>query len=799
MEETDGIVNKLQESDRNISILIEYMDWKNYPSEENLNFLYERYKYKYHDVKIDIVITTDDKALEFALEKRKELFSDAPIVFCGVNQEGAETITKGYDRVTGAMEVIDPTQTIVMAYQINPDIKNIYLLFDNSESGQSTGNIVTDKIESMKTYFNIIPCNNLTYEKLIDLVKLLKNDSIILTTTYYSDVNNNIYNMDFVTREMSAVSHVPVYDIYDFGLDNGALGGAMLSGKLQGENAASLAIRLLKGERIDNIPIISPQSTRTVFDYNQLKRFNIPLRKLPKDCEIINKPFSFFETYKILVISVSIVFLVLIIFVCILHLDLRKIKRMKKNLSESHEELTQIYEELAASDEELKEQYDKIVAINEQIKIGDEKITYLAYHDPLTGLKNKLSLYENSKDIFCNERCKSALLFIDIDNFKYVNDTMGHAFGDRLIVKVSERLTSILTENCYRLSGDEFIIILEGIEKRKEAEDFASRIISLFSDEIEIQNIVMHISLSIGIAMYPDHGSHIDQLLKYADIAMYRVKENGRKNFMMYDQLMNEIFTERVNIEKYLMKALDNNEFEIYYQPQLNLKTSKITGFEALLRWRSPELGNVSPLKFIKVAEDTHIIIPLGTWVLKNACEFLRRLNNKGFEDLTVSVNISILQLLQTDFCDMVMDTLEELHIEPENLELEITESILMESFENIEASLQKLSKHKVRIALDDFGKGYSSLNYLKILPIDTLKVDKSFIDDITEKSSETLTGHIVTIGKSMGLCIVAEGVEHQIQKDYLIQHECDKMQGYLYSKPVPEARLLEMLEKEQS
>jgi diguanylate cyclase (GGDEF)-like protein len=471
---------------------------------------------------------------------------------------------------------------------------------------------------------------------------------------------------------------------------------------------------------------------------------------------------------------------------------------MKKKISDSHEELTQIYEELTASDEEMRQQYDEILSINEKIRIGEDKLTYLAYHDSLTGLPNKLSLFENSKFIFIPEKGIVSLLFLDIDNFKFVNDTMGHAFGDQLIISVSERLTSLLepTYTLYRLGGDEFVIVLEDIHSVKEAEKFVALILTKFSEEFKILDSILHISLSLGIVMYPEHSDDLEHLLKYADIAMYRAKEGGRKNYVIYNPLMNEAFTERVNIEKQLHNALDNNEFEVYYQPQLDLKTHKITGFEALLRWKNSELGNVSPLKFIKVAEDTHFIIPLGTWVLNKACEFLKSLNKKGFEDLTVSVNISILQLLQTDFCDIVEETLNKFQIDSKYLELEITESILMESFESIGTKLEKLSEKNVRIALDDFGKGYSSLNYLKQLPINTLKVDKTFVDNITDKSGDTLTGHIVTIGKSMGMCVVAEGVERQEQMEYLIQHECDKIQGYLYSRPVPEIELIKLLEK---
>ncbi len=760
MEECEGILDTLTGSGIKISPLVEYMDWKYYPEQKNVDYLQEYYAYKYKNKKIDIIITTDDMALQFALDNRKDIFSDAPIVFCGVNQYSYKNIIKDNQRVTGALEVIDPTETIKFASSINPSLKNIYLIYDNTESGRSTGDIITEMVKDLRPDLNIIPCNDMSYDTLIDQVRLLEDNSIVYLTTYYSDVNKQMVDMDLVTRELSSNSAVPLYHLYAFGLGNGALGGTMLSGELQGENAAKLALRIIQGENAEDIPIINSHTTRTAFDYNQMERFGISEKDLPANSEIINKPFSFFETYHILVIFVLTAFTLLLAFIGALIFYIRNIKRMKETLSQSH-----------------------------------EKLTYLAYYDSLTGLSNKLSLYEDTKSLLMDGNRKAALIYLDIDNFKYVNDTLGHAVGDHLIMKVGERLSS-LDCKVYRLSGDEFIMFLTDIRGVDDVEHFAEGVLSKFSEEFEILNIVLHISVSFGIVMFPEHGTNLDQLLQYADIAMYRAKELGRKRYVIYDHILNKVFTERADIEKYLHKALDNNEFDLHYQPQYDLKNNRITGLEALLRWNNPVLGSVSPVKFIKVAEDTHIIVPLGSWVLQKACSFLKELNELGFEDLTMSVNISILQLLQNDFCDIVAETIRQMNINPQNLELEITETMLVESFDSIVPKLEQLREMQVRIALDDFGKGYSSLNYLKQLPIDTLKVDKSFIDSIMEENGENLTGHIVTIGKSMGLCIIAEGVEKQEQLEYLIKHECDKIQGYLYCRPKPNADIVTILKQ---
>lgn len=799
-EQNESIIAEFQECGSSVDIMTEFIDWKNYPYKENLEYLHEYYLYKYSNKDIDIVITTDDIALNFALRHRDDIFSDAPIIFSGVNEDGTESITSGFDRLTGVMEVIDPTKTIETALKINPSLKNIYIVFDNSESGLSTGKIVIDKIKQLHPELNLIPCNDMLYDDLIEQVKVLEDDSIVYITTYYKDVIGRVIDAEYATNEISLNSKVPVYHLYDFGLYNGTIGGSLLSGRVQGELASNLAKRVLQGENIDDIPVVVEDSMITVYDYEQLERFEIPNKLLPKDAEIINKPFSFYETYKGFVNGIIIAFSVLIIFVIILLGYIKRIRKMRRELSESHEELTQTYEELTATDEEIRKQYDEMLIINERIREGEEKLLYLAYHDSLTGILNKHSLLEASDYIFTKDKGKVALFFIDIDNFKYVNDTMGHAFGDQLIIKVCARLSTLLDGNAslYRHSGDEFIFILENISGIEQAEEFAQKLLDKFDIGFELQGSFVYVGISMGIAIYPDHGLRIEQLLEYADIAMYHAKDKGKKNFIVYDKIMKENFAERVNIEKYLYGALDNNEFKVFYQPQFDTETKKITGLEALLRWESPVLGNVSPLKFIRIAEDIHVIIPIGTWVLQQACSFLSKLHGMGYTDITVSVNISIRQLLQIDFSEIVLSTLEEYNLEPEFLELEITESMLIKSFDSIAQSLEKLHSINVRIALDDFGMGYSSLNYLTHLPIDTLKIDKSFIDTIINPFKISLAGQIVKLGKSIGLSVVAEGVEYEEQADYLEKYDCDKIQGFLYCRPIPEDEIIELLESER-
>ena len=796
-EQNAGIVDTITKSNDNCAIYVEYMDWKNYPFQDNLNSLFNYYLYKYSGKKIDLIITTDDAALDFALKNRENLFSNAPIVFSGVNQDKLFEIDDRYSDYTGVVEEIDPCETVNIARKINPKINKIYLINDNTESGVSTSKIIIDKIKLSFPELDIIQLNNLTFSNLLDQVSKLDETSMLFFATYYSDVNGNIIDFNLAAKEISKYSTVPLYHLYDFGLNNGALGGNMVSGRLNGNYAAELALRILNGEKVSKIGVLYPNAFRKVFDYKQLVRFKIPINKLPRGSEIINKPFSFFETYKLLVLGVLLAFTILITFVLMLLVYIKKIRRIRKELHMSNEELTQTYEELVATDEELKAQLNEISQVKMDLEMSEEKYTYLALHDVLTGLPNRRSLFDDANKILNrNNEKEAALLFIDMDNFKYINDTMGHDFGDQLIKEASNRLALDLFENStlYRLGGDEFIILAEATG-RERAEQLTSDIMFSFKDKFFVNNIALFVSLSIGIALYPEHGNRIDELIKSADIAMYKAKESGKNRYVMYDVSMNQDFAERMTLEKHLHTAMDNNEFQLYYQPQLDLKSNRVSGLEALLRWNNPELGFVSPMKFIKVAEDTRMIIQLGEWVLVQACDFLSHLHRQGLKHLTMSVNISTLQIFQADFSSKVLKILEYFKIDPHMLELEITETLLIESFDIVHSRLTELREKGVGIALDDFGKGYSSLSYLKQLPISTLKIDKTFIDSISVMSeNKTITRHIIKMGRSMGMAVVAEGVEYEEQMDYLRKYECDKIQGYLFSRPLPQSEIEKIL-----
>ncbi|MDT8717243.1 EAL domain-containing protein [Clostridium sp. 19966] len=787
-EEVNGILSKIQNSSRLPQIYTEYMDWKSFGTQENLNLLYKDFQYKYSSKKIDLIICTDDKAVDFAIENRAALFSNASIVFCGLNNLDKKIDLSKVNNITGSNEVIFPSENIKLALKLNPALKNVYFIYDNSADGIAIANSAIADIKKNYKNLSLFSLNNLSISDMLDKVKTIDKDSVILLCSYSNDSEGSKINYNYFYDKLSNNSPVPILSLYTYALNHGMTGGVMVDGYLHGREAGNLALKIINGQNIDSLPIKSTNAVKTLLDYNQLKKLNIDLSSVPSNVEIVNKPFSFIETYKNIVILTFTILAMLILFIALLLAHIRKINRLKKELVDNNEELTYLYEEAAAADDELKANY-----VN--LSKAQEELEYSAYHDALTGLFNKLKFYDHISShikLLNASSSMEALLYIDIDNFKIANDALGHLSGDKLLFQISQRLNLFSDENSslYRIDGDEFVFYLKNVISKDEVSQFASKIIESFKQSFKVENNVMSFSSSIGIAMFPFDGDNIEALLKCADMAMYKVKTNGRNSYMFYNSSINDEVQNKFNIQKHLQKALDNEEFIIYYQPQINLKDNAIDGFEALIRWNSPELGFVSPIKFISIAEDSGFIIPLGKWILKKSCEFIKALNMSRASSYKIAVNISVMQLLQDDFVDVINSVLKETGLEPSYLELEITESIIMESIDLIEDKLEYLKFMGITIAMDDFGTGYSSLASLRKLPLTTLKIDKLFIDDISLSSNTNMTDTIIALGHRMGLKIVAEGVENQFQLDYLKENNCDIIQGYLFYKPLPPSEL---------
>lgn len=422
-----------------------------------------------------------------------------------------------------------------------------------------------------------------------------------------------------------------------------------------------------------------------------------------------------------------------------------------------------------------------------------EKVYHLAYFDSLTGLPNRAYIMNELQEQL--DRCNTgAAFFIDVDNFKVVNDTHGHSFGDRMLIEIARRLAALSSQHLAlsRLGGDEFFVLSADTAGEAEVLALGDQILGLFKEAISIDGVSFYITCSIGVAVYPKDGRTVEELLKHADLAMYKAKNRGRDKYVLYDGSMVAELSQRIELEKRLREAYRNGEFLLHYQPQVAAESGQTVGIEALIRWNSASDGLIFPGNFIAVAEEMGLINEIGKWVIESSFAFARSLMHKG---ICVSCNVSPVQLKQSGFVEDVIEAFDRFGLREGSVALEITESCLVESFGDTYAKLAALRAHGIMIHLDDFGTGYSSLNYMKSLPIDVLKIDKSFIDNITADGIEgQIVKAIVSLAHDMGLRVIAEGVEAQEQKAYLSACGCNVIQGYLFSRPVPESEILELI-----
>ncbi len=436
-----------------------------------------------------------------------------------------------------------------------------------------------------------------------------------------------------------------------------------------------------------------------------------------------------------------------------------------------------------------------------KIKDSNAKIDYLAHNDPLTNLPNRLLLKArlNKSIEKCNDlKQRLAVFFVDIDNFKIINDTYGHSIGDKIINLVAQRLQKNIRKNdtISRIGGDEFIIVIEDILEEKNIRKIASKIILDFNEPIQLEEYLFDTTISMGISIFPNNGLTVEDLIKQADTAMYIAKNSGRNQYQFYKEEMTSEIFEKIVMKQEISDAIKNNEFEVYYQPQIDIKSNKIIGAEALLRWNHKSLGLISPNDFIPHAEETKLIIPLGDFVLKTACSFIKKLHeNDLLKDGKIAVNISAVQLKHGDIFKNVLDNLKNTNLEPEFLELELTETFIMENIQESILILKNLKEIGVQLSIDDFGTGYSSLSYLKQFPIDKLKIDKSFITEIPNSQKDiAIAKTIIALAKGLGIKVIAEGVEKENQKNFLTLENCDQIQGWVYAKALKENEFIEFV-----
>lgn len=438
--------------------------------------------------------------------------------------------------------------------------------------------------------------------------------------------------------------------------------------------------------------------------------------------------------------------------------------------------------------------YATIRAITERKK-AEAQIIHMAYHDTLTNLPNRQLFNNDLTRIFSESKgqIKAAVIFLDLDRFKIINDTLGHFVGDQLLKFIGQKLQSYVREGdaIARFGGDEFIILLTNIAHVDGVTAFVKGIPTLLSQPFTYENQELHITASVGVSLYPDDGTDADTLIKNADIAMYRAKDKGGNTYEFYQSNFNHRSMERLNMEISLRKALERDEIKVYYQPLLDLSSGHIFGMECLARWKHPEWEMIAPSEFIPLAEEIGMILPIGNYVLQQACQQVKIWDEKGYPALSVSVNISYYQFQQAGFVKYIAETLEQVNLQPHRLCLEITENVAMKNLNLMMNTMTKLKQLGVQIAIDDFGTGYSSLGYLKNFKVNTLKIDQSFIKDVTiDEDNAAIVTALIAMCRQLKIKSLAEGVETQEQLVFLKSKGCDEIQGFLYSKPIPQDEL---------
>jgi len=429
------------------------------------------------------------------------------------------------------------------------------------------------------------------------------------------------------------------------------------------------------------------------------------------------------------------------------------------------------------------------------------QLAHSAQHDFLTGLPNRLLLNDRVDYAIAlapRHEKKVAVLFLDLDGFKHINDSLGHPTGDKLLQSIAQRLVGCVraSDTVSRQGGDEFVVLLSEVDHPEDAALAARRMLQAVAEAHAVDQHDLHVTTSIGVSVCPDDGIDAETLIKNADTAMYQAKENGRQSYQFFEPAMNVRAVERQSIEESLRRGLERREFALHYQPKVNLKTGEITGAEALLRWTHPTRGPVPPGQFIPVAEDCGLILPIGTWVLREACRQAQAWIHAGLPMASIAVNISAIQFREANFLEGVFAILDDTGLDPRSLELELTESVLMKHVEDTQGILNVLRARGVQVAVDDFGTGYSSLSYLRKFPIDALKIDQSFVRQITTAPDETTNvTAVISMGRSLKLSVVAEGVETREELAFLQARECDEAQGYYFSRPVPAEQFAKLLE----
>lgn len=776
---------------------IDYMDTNRNDTAINYNNYYQFLKYRLmNEPPYDVVLVGDDNGLQFLMDNREALFPDTPIVFFCVNDKTRASKANDLPRVTGIVEGISVTKNIELAQSLFPEAKTFYGIVDNTKTGKGDAAMF---LEAGKTFsnleFKLLNASEYSSEDFKLALEAIPKTSPVFYMSYFEDKDKNTYTIKEAVDIIGHHVKAPVFRMSIGGVGQGLLGGNMVSYEEQGRLAATMALNIIDGSDPNDIAMISESPNKYVFDYKVMKQFNVSKNDLPKGSIILNEPVNYFEVYKKIIIPTLLTILVLLIFITILYLDNRKLKAKDKLLEENnmeltalYEETTALYEEMAATEEELRSQFDKLNESQAALYESEERYRYLAYTDTLTGLSNRVALMRFLDEYVLDEAKKWFMFYIDLDNFKYINDSRGHEVGDHILRVVGQRLMRYQNDFAFlsRLGGDEFVMVFEEKTPLTDVDALAKRVMDTIEETIEVCDVLFYLTCSIGIAVHPKDGLEKDVLLRKSDMAMYQAKFSGRSRFMYFSKEMEISFQEKLLIQNQIRSALESEAFLLFYQPQYDMVRQTMVGAEALIRWKSKEGQFIPPDQFIPIAEEQGLIRHIGKWVYEKAAREALAWEKRTGNVLKISVNVSALELNDQHFALRFIEQMKTLGVKASQIAVEITEGILIKSRDMAIEQLKVLRSYGVEIHLDDFGTGYSSLNYLIHLPIDVIKIDRQFINDILiDEKYEEMAKFIIGIAHQFGLRVIAEGVETKEQYLKLKELSCDHIQGYYYAKPM--------------
>ncbi len=880
-----GIVDRLASLKKPYLICTEFLDWKRNPDPGLMARELSLISYKYRGKRVDLVITSDDKALELVCKNRQDLFPQAPIVFTGVYQEALAGLTEGQDNITGVFEDQDVAGTILYALQMRGDAKTAYVVSDYNESGQAVEARLKAALASLAPSVSIRSLSELSINEIESVLSHTSKEDMVFIGSYSIDRDGTTYTGETLIARVAAAANTPVFVLNTHHLGTGAIGGHLISPYLLGSKAGELAIRILSGDKASSIKPIESGIHTPLFDAKVAERFGIT--NFPPRARFLNRTESPVNLYRTEIVAAAAIIILLLALIQVLAIAVGKTRKLAKAVALRNEALAQANDRIAESEERfrlssigshdalwdfdyardaffLSDRWYEMTGysrerfsgadfegtihpqdrklftaaikahergerdhINEELRVrcatgswkwirvrgksgrvengaitrlagsitdidavkkSRAEIESLAFYDQLTSLPNRAKAAELAEQAIrlVGEGKTCSLILIDIDDFKTVNDTYGHEIGDKIILFMAKELSSLCDENIAvsRIGGDEFTVFA-ALTSADATERLAKLAVRLVSRKIEIDGRFHYPTASAGIALYPDHGKHFIELLGKADAALAIAKKAGKGCVHIFNDAIQRKLIARRQLEAGLRGAIENKELSTAFQPQMDVQTGRISGFEALARWNSDSYGPVSPAEFIPLAEETGMVDRIGMFVLSSALDFIKRADLMGRHDFSVSVNVSPMQLLDDNFVPRVLRMIDEAHVSANRVSLEITESVLIVGLEETVAKLNRIRQSGIKISLDDFGKGYSSLLYLKELPIDCVKIDKAFVDDIlSEEKTKVLARNIVTIAHQLGFTVVAEGVETGDQLEYLKDCECDSIQGYFFSKP---------------